>query len=173
MFSTAEEVKNCLKVSFTPRTRQWSVISFPGPSRITYEAKGPSATHPTKLLGVKNLLVPSGSSGSVYVPGTPVPPKPVSGSKIGDSSKLYEQRWSVSISYLFENKGATYGCDPSASSDQFQYLCFEPLNHPFVSDSKRTDVPPYSHTQFVVYLRRCVGSVYAKEEIDPMKKKPY
>jgi hypothetical protein len=34
------------------------------------------------------LLVPSGSLGRVYVPGTPLPPKPVTGSKTGDASKL-------------------------------------------------------------------------------------
>jgi len=79
-------VKNCLYVSFNPRTRQWSVISFPGPKLRIYEEKGPSWTHPTKLLGI---WTPLAVFRGMYVPGTPSPPNPVTGSKIGESSKLW------------------------------------------------------------------------------------
>lgn len=69
-----------------PRVRQCVVFSLPGPKCRVRLANGPSTTQPLNLDGIVGTICGTllTLAGMVYVPGTPSPPKPVTGSKIGE-----------------------------------------------------------------------------------------
>lgn len=50
--STAVELRYVFIASWIPRVRQWSPMYFPGPRGTLWWAKGPSTTHPLKLMGL-------------------------------------------------------------------------------------------------------------------------
>ena len=101
-----------------PLVRQWVVRCTPGPSRRVRFAKGPSCTHPRYSSG-KISSEASIFFGSTYVPGTPSPPNPVTGSNTGACFILKRVRLSCIVN----------DCDRSHTKTPIPNLESNPSNY--------------------------------------------